>query len=123
MPKCRRTVRRMKHVTFGEKTVLVGDAAADALIEYGAAVARTGSADVVRLRVVSASGEDAVATFLLDSGTSIVTETVSIDAAEPENRETVDRIRERLERLAHEDSPSNVEVAGETIPRLDDFEY
>jgi hypothetical protein len=113
----------MKHVTFGEKSVLLGDDAADALIEYGAAVARSGSADVVRLRVISSSGEDSVATFLLDSGTSLVTETVAIDAAEPDNADTVARLRDSLEALHNQDSPANVEPTSETMPRLDDIDY
>ena len=40
----------MKHVTFGDKSLLMGDSAADTLMEYARMLAQSGGADSVTLR-------------------------------------------------------------------------
>jgi hypothetical protein len=112
----------MKQVTYGDRSVLVGDDAADTLIEYGAAVARSGGAETVRLRVISPIGDDVVATFLLDSGTSLFVETVPSKEVEPENDDTVDAVRGRLETLLREESPAVATALDRPLPEVDDLD-
>lgn len=86
----------MKHITFAEKSLLVGDEAADILIAYAALLARVGSADVVTLNAIGADGHDVTASFLLDQGASLITETTGSHLAEPDNTEEIARMREQI---------------------------
>jgi len=89
----------MKHLTFGEKSLLVGDEVADLLLEYGAALARTGSADTVHVHGDGADGDEVVATFLLDQGATLMAETTHTTMDEPDNTEAVEYIRKGLKLL------------------------
>jgi hypothetical protein len=86
----------MKHVTYAEKSLLVGDEAADVLLEYAAAVARTGGADTVSLTALGAEGNDVVATFLLGAGTILIAESANTTVEEPDNIAIVAHMRERI---------------------------
>lgn len=57
----------MKHVMYANKSLLMGDEAADLLAEYAAALAEYGHADNVVLRAVGADGTEVDATFVLNS--------------------------------------------------------
>ena len=46
----------MKHVTFGDGAVLMGDEAADTLLEYARVTADASRADSVTLRAISPDG-------------------------------------------------------------------
>lgn len=76
----------MRHLTFGDKTLFLGDAAATTLMEYAARLADAGRADTIELNVIGPDGHLVVATFLLDRGTSLMAEEAD-DAAfeEPDN--------------------------------------
>ena len=60
----------MKHVTFGDKALLMGDDAADALLEYARLLSDTDAADSVTLRAISPDGNTVEASFLLNTNTS-----------------------------------------------------
>jgi hypothetical protein len=90
----------MKHVTYAEKSLLVGDEAADVLLEYAAALARTGEADTVNLAALGAEGNDVVATFLLGPATVLMAETANTTVNEPDNSAVVDYMRERITTLS-----------------------
>lgn len=75
----------MKHVTFGEKSLLVGDGTADLLLAYAAALARHKSADTVDVHAVSSDGDETVATFLLNEGTTFMAESTHSSWPEPDN--------------------------------------
>ena len=79
----------MKHVTFGTKSMLIGDVAAEALLEYAALIAELGGGDTVDLQAVNADGNSVTASFLLDSGTPLMAETTVGDLPEPDNDEAV----------------------------------
>jgi hypothetical protein len=79
----------MKHVTFGTKSLLMGDRAAETLLEYAALIAELGGGDTVDLRAVNADGNSVTASFLLDSGTPLMAETTVGDLPEPDNDEAV----------------------------------
>ncbi len=86
----------MKHVTYGEKSLLVGDEAADLLLEYAAALAKNQSADTVTLHAFSQDGQEVDASFLLDQGTSVMAETSHTSLPDPDNGEAVDYMGQAL---------------------------
>ena len=71
----RSTVDCMKHLTYADKSLLIDDATADALLEYAALLARVGDADSVSVSAYSADGQTVEATLLLDAGAPIMSET------------------------------------------------
>jgi hypothetical protein len=75
----------MKHVTYAEKSLLVGTDAADLLLEYAAALGSAGRADNVEIRAIGVDGEEVVATFLLDPGSSLMAESSRSVLPEPDN--------------------------------------
>lgn len=113
------TVWLMKHVTFADKSLLVGDEAADLLTEYSAAVARNHTADTVTLSGYGADGSDVEATFVLDQGTVLMAETTRSSMPEPDNTETERLMREKLSQLT---SPAPVQPDGAALPSYDDLD-
>jgi hypothetical protein len=89
----------MRHVTFSEKSLLIGDEAAALLIEYAALLANLRRADTVDLNAIGADGADVVATFLLDAGSPLMTETTNSSMGEPDNAVGIAYIRERMTAL------------------------
>ena len=89
----------MKRVTFSNRSLLMGDDAADALVEYSALIARRGSADTVALRAVGADAEVVDATFMLGSGTILMAQSAHSTMEEPENSEAVFTLRQKIKRL------------------------
>jgi hypothetical protein len=107
----------MKHITYADKSLLVGDEAADTLTEYSAALARAGSADTVTLAAYGADGSDTEGTFVLNQGTVLMAETTKSSIPEPDNTTAVTRMREKIARLT---SPHPVQPDNETMPSHDD---
>jgi hypothetical protein len=103
----------MKHITYADKSLLVGDEAADTLTEYSAALARAGSADTVTLAAYGADGADTEGTFVLNQGTVLMSETTQSSIAEPDNTVAVTQMREKIQRLT---SPDPVQPDDETMP-------
>lgn len=83
------------------------------LAEYGAVLARRGTADTVVLTVLDPLGEDATATFLLDSGAVLMVESTHSTIPEPDNAEAIAVMRERIDRL---ESPPTAHPMTEPIP-------
>lgn len=108
----------MKHLTFAEKSLLVGDEAADVLLEYAVLLADRGRADSVRLNAYGADGDEVVATFLLDAGTPLMAETSQTSMNEPDNSLAIAYIRARIEEFR---SPPHALPAeqSEPIPEFD----
>jgi len=86
----------MKHVKYAEKSVLMGDDAADTLMDYARMLANAGNADTVTLRVISPDGNAVDASFLLTPSTELMVESTNSGLDEPENDETVRTMRERI---------------------------
>jgi hypothetical protein len=103
----------MKHLTYSDKSLLVGDEAADALLEYSALVAKNGTADTVTLTGFGSDGQEVEATFVLDQGTILMAETSHTSIAEPENSDALMQMREKMMRLS---SPEPVRPSDETMP-------
>jgi hypothetical protein len=75
----------MKRITFGDKSLLVGDTAADALLEYAAVLATGAKGDTVEIQAISSDGNEVTATFLLGPGVTMMAETASTKLPEPDN--------------------------------------
>lgn len=89
----------MKHILFADKTILLGDDAADALVAYAVALASNSTADRVEYTGIGSDGATIQVSFLLNAGASLVAETTPSELPEPDNREEVERIRARTEAL------------------------
>lgn len=85
----------MKHVTYGDKSLLIDDDGADSLMEYARALGSAHMTDAVTLRAIGPDGNEVDATFLLNAGTELMTETASARAEVPSNEEVVDYMQER----------------------------
>jgi hypothetical protein len=107
----------MKHVTYAEKTLLIGDEMADVLIEYAAQLASDGDADALDVRAVSGDGDEVMATFLVGAGAPLMAETTHSNLPEPDNAELVERVRADIARRRR---PAEVEPEdGSSIPDPD----
>ena len=111
----------MKHVTYSDKSLLVGDEAADLILEYAAAIANSGRADTVVLRALGVEGNDVEATFLLDSGTIMMAETATTTVEEPDNNEAIRYMNWRLEALRSQSRTSR--FSAEDLTDVDHSSY
>ncbi|MGC5225284.1 hypothetical protein ACPW96_22175 [Micromonospora sp. DT81.3] len=100
----------MKHVTFGEKSLFVGDDAADTLLEYARVLSDTGAADTVTLRAISPDGNTVDASFLLNANTVLLTESTNSEVTPPDNTEAVRDMQDRIDAITR---PSAAIVDGE----------
>jgi hypothetical protein len=98
----------MKHITYAEKSLLLGDDAADALIVYAAALATHGRGDSVTLRALSSDGDEVDATFLLTAGAPLMAETPTTRLPEPDDADAVARMQAETDRMV---SPEPVTAA------------
>lgn len=89
----------MMHVTYAEKSLLVGDAIGELISQYAAALAQHDSADTVKVRGYGADGDDVTATYLLNSGTVLMIETSHSSINEPDNSEAEQYVLDHLQKL------------------------
>ncbi len=89
----------MKHVMYAEKSLLMDDASAEALIDYAAALASIGDADTVRLRAMGDDGNEVEVSFLLNSATVLIIESASAALELMPNDEAVAHMRDRIDRI------------------------
>lgn len=88
----------MMHVTFADKSLLVGDRVADLLVEYCAILARDNDADTISLNAYSNDGQKVVAKFALSEGAALLAESTETDLPDPENDEAERYLRARIDR-------------------------
>jgi hypothetical protein len=110
----------MKHVTYGEKSLLIGDDAADLVMEYASALANEGASDIVRLNAFGADGDEVVATLLLGQGAPLMAETSTTSLTGLDNTEAVEYMRDKLEQLA---DPHNAQPTQAPELRHTDEDY
>ncbi|WP_445443053.1 hypothetical protein [Clavibacter sp. km1a] len=109
----------MKHITYAEKSLLVGDAAADALLEYAAALASHGRGEQITIHAISSDGDEVEATFLLGAGAPLMAETTRSNLPEPDNSATVASIREELRRMEHPEPVTGSDPAHDSGDYID----
>lgn len=90
---------RMKHVSYADKSLFMGDDAADTLLEYARLVADNDRADTVTLRSISTDGNTVEASFLLDASTILMVETTNSEVEPPDNSEAVQDLKERIDAI------------------------
>jgi hypothetical protein len=95
----------MKHVTTADKSLLLGDEAAELLVSYAALLGRKSSADDVTLNAYGSDGDPVEVTFLLNSGSVLVVESSESAVPEPDNHSGIDYMRDRMDLI---ESPPNV---------------
>jgi hypothetical protein len=110
----------MKHVTFGEKSLLMDDDAADSLIDYARLLAIASSADTVTVRAIGSDGNTVDAAFLLNQSTVLVVESTNSTVVPPRNDEAVRYMEERMDRLTHPRSAPSDDP--DDILHLEDFD-
>ena len=89
----------MKHVTYGERSLLVGDEAADLLMSYATVLGRNNNTDSVTLRAVGADGNEEDATVLLNPSTTMMIESTNSTGSEPDNELVAEYMREGINRM------------------------
>ena len=105
----------MRHVTYGDKPILIGDEVAAVLLEYAAQVARAGGGDSITLRAIDTDGNDVEVTFLLDAGATLMSQTATTSVQEPDNSEAIAFMRERLATMQ---SPAQAQAFPEDEAKL-----
>ena len=89
----------MKHVMYAEKSLLMDDDSAQALIDYAGAIAATGGGDTVNMIAVGDDGNQVDVVFLLNSGTELVVESASSAMEAPGNADVVAELRRKTDVL------------------------
>jgi hypothetical protein len=89
----------MKHITFGDKSLLIGDAVADALLEYAAFLATAARGDTVEVHAISSDGDEVTASFLLGPGVTVMAETSHTQLPEPDNSDAIAYMQEGQKRF------------------------
>jgi hypothetical protein len=97
----------MKHVLFADKSLLLSDAAAQTLIEYGAMLGRVRSADAVELQAITTEGDTVAVSFLLNGGSALVIETARSELSEPDNDDAIAYMRGRIDAYSYSPQPSD----------------
>lgn len=100
----------MKHLTYTDKSLLVGDAVADLLTRYTALAADQGHTDTVDVHGFGADGQEVVATYVLTAGTSLMAETVSTSMEEPDNAEAEAYLIKAIELITNPPSAAASEI-------------
>lgn len=90
----------MKHLTFSDKSLLVDDATADAVIEYAALLSQNQTGDAVDIHAFSSDGDEVEAKILLGPGASIMAETAHTSLTEPDNAEALAYIEQKTAALS-----------------------
>src|SRR5215213_1051386 len=111
----------MRHVTYADKSLMIGDEATELMMEYVAALVNAGQADTVEINAWSDDGQEVVATFLLQTGAPVMAETVHTSMNEPENWEAVAYMREHLAKLQREQPPVQHEHSA-NVAQLDEMD-
>jgi hypothetical protein len=88
----------MKHITFGDKSLLVGDVAADMLLEYAAFLTNRAAGDTVEVQAIGSDGDEVTASFLLGPGVTMMAETSTTTIPEPDNSAAIEYMREATTR-------------------------
>jgi len=86
----------MKHVTYAEKSLLMGDEVVDLMMEYAVLLANQASADSVDVSAIGSDGDSVTATFLIGPATIMVAETSRSRLPEPDNDSAVTYLKEHI---------------------------
>ncbi|MCU1404421.1 MAG: hypothetical protein JWQ43_724 [Glaciihabitans sp.] len=112
----------MKHVTFAEKSLIMGDEVTELLLRYTVLLSKNGSADTVEVAAVGADGGEVMATLVLDMGSALMAESVVTSQPEPDNTVAIAYVRSRIDAFDRPQYP--ISEPADTVPRAsyDEFE-
>lgn len=115
----------MRHVTYGQKSFLLGDEAADLLIRYTAALASAKLGDAVTLLAIGSDGDEEEVQLLLDTGAPVMVESASSQIPEPDNAEAVEHMREAMRALVRSPAAESLDsISHDQIERTaSDLDY
>jgi hypothetical protein len=113
----------MKHLTYADKSLLVGDEIADLLLEYAALLASNNIADTVDVRSISSDGDEVMAKFLLGEGAPLMTETTHSSLEEPDNLESEVYVKEQITRLTSSPRPIPIDQSELAADQADDLHF
>ncbi|SDQ63793.1 hypothetical protein SAMN02800687_2200 [Curtobacterium sp. UNCCL20] len=82
----------MKNIVYGLTAVLTSDEAADAVLDYAAALAHAGLADTVAVPTVDAFGSTTTTSFLLAPALGLLIEDAADDPLGPDTAAFVEEI-------------------------------
>jgi cytosine/adenosine deaminase-related metal-dependent hydrolase len=85
----------MKYIVYGENRVMTGDAIAEAVLAYAAALGENGTTDIVEVPTSDESGVGVAAEVLLGPASQIMVEPAPDDELEPEDEDLVNELRRR----------------------------
>jgi cytosine/adenosine deaminase-related metal-dependent hydrolase len=85
----------MKYVVYGENKVMTGDAIADAVIAYAAALGENGTTDIVAIPTCAADGQAIDVEVLLGPASQVMAEPAPDDELEPEDGTLIAEIERR----------------------------
>ena len=113
-----RTVGKMKLINYGDTDWLIGDDAADLLLEYSVLLAKHGTADSVSVDVLTANGEAQSVSLLIGPATMMTARPLVSSLAEPDNAGAIEDVRARIDAIV---SPPPVlpTEPGETLGEYD----
>ncbi|PCN48184.1 hypothetical protein Csp2054_08490 [Curtobacterium sp. 'Ferrero'] len=87
----------MKHIVYGLTAVLTTDEAADAVLDYAAALAHAGLSDVVAVPTVDPFGTQTTTSFLLAPALGVLVEDAPDDPLGPDTESFVAEISWRAQ--------------------------
>jgi hypothetical protein len=112
----------MKHLTVADKSLLLGDEVADLIIEYAKLLGQVSSADSVELNAISGDGDQVLATFLLNGGLTVMTETTTSSLPEPDNAKAEEYLHTQIVQLREQNTASPEDISGEAVWNTADTE-
>lgn len=87
----------MKNVVYGETKVMTGDAIAEAVLAYAAALGENGTTDIVEVPTFDEAGCAATAELLLGPASQVLIEVAPDDELEPEDDDLVNELTRRTD--------------------------
>lgn len=110
----------MKLVTYAEKTHLMGDDAADVLLEYARTLALADTTETVTLREIDLHGNEVEATSLLNASTPILVESTNSGLEVPGNEQIVENMRHATAALLDPPAVQPEDRSGDPRPPFDE---
>jgi len=106
----------MKYLTYADQSVLIGDEAADTLLKFSALLAEKGHADAVSLNAIGSDGDAMVTSFVLGSGTNLMSASTTSTLPEPDNHDGIAYMNEKIALLV---SPPTAQPSAEPSEEWD----
>ncbi len=94
----------MKYVVYGDTRVMTGDAIAEAVLAYAAALGENGTTDIVEIPTADGDGAGVHTEMLLGPASQVMLEVAPDDELEPEDEDLVNELVRRTRPLAVADS-------------------